>query len=264
MLGHEFMEAVHKDNLARWREELHKIAPRSERLTWLDVFWHAGFEKKTGNRFSGIKYVWVPVERWVIYQMTNNPENVPTPFISPEDARKREAGRDDLVNRHYLELDDRSLDRNQRRIFRETGCFASPYWVIQGDRGGHKRQYDQIEARVAGLHNAPQQPPAYRELPYAEPDERTWDKLRMLDKLAKWKVCVDFADRNPDQLDAEEEAEAMEYRKMVWSWMNDRAYEATSGQRNEWRKMLEGINKPVEKDTTDYENIHREFIETAA
>ncbi len=262
ILGHEFMEEVSAEKLARWRSELNQIAPRSTRLTWLDIFWHAGFEKKVSKRLEKPKYEWVPVNRWVIYQLTDNPENVPTPFLSTRLARLRLI--DDTLVTGALELEDKSLDRNQRRIFRETGCLATPYWIIQGSLGGHKRRYDEVEARVARLHKAPTQPPAYCDLPYAEPDERTWNKIRQMDKLAAWKQCLDFADRNPDQLDQEEEAEAVKYREQVWAWMGERSYEAVSGNRNQWREMLTPYSKPKEKDTTNYEALHKDFIETAA
>jgi hypothetical protein len=62
-------------------------------------------------------------------------------------------------------------------MFQETGAWGRPYWVIQGEQGGHKRWFTTVEKQLLRMANLPMDPPAPGDLPYAEWDERVKNRL---------------------------------------------------------------------------------------
>jgi hypothetical protein len=208
---------------------------------------------------------WQPVERWIIYNVVPDPAKYPPMLFAP--FRLSELNSEGYC-RPVLDLDRRAMDRNQWEIYKETGRYAQPYWVVQGDRGGHKRNYTQVESRISILNRGMGDPPAMGELCYAEPDRRTWEKLATLDLARMWTSSLALFDRKPEVFDRLEEEAMKDYRRLLWQWMDEKAYETTSGvsDMNAWRGLLaQAPAKPTGfKDTTDYEAEERRFIEEPA
>jgi hypothetical protein len=61
------------------------------------------------------------------------------------------------------------------------GYHAQPFWVIQGEHGGHKVSYTTVEAELAGNLGMSRTPPEPGSLPYAEWDGRVRANLRAYD-----------------------------------------------------------------------------------
>jgi hypothetical protein len=253
-----------------WEAELERITPRSDRLSYLLIRWHPGFVRPGFINNRGVemrKARWIPVERWIIYQLNPNPRTYPQLLWAPV---PRTGNR--LRVRPVVDLARKAMDRVQWSIYLETGRYAQPFWVVQGDRGGHKRNYSDIESRLSLFHGGPAAPPSLGELPYAEPDERTFSKLRMLDQVRFWNKALSIEERDPDFFDAEDQEVLKDFRRQLWNWMDDRAYEATEGWREGtsaiWKRSCElaGVDSlpPGFKDTTDYEAEERAFIEESA
>lgn len=250
-----------------WEEKLEELTPRSDRLSYLTVRWHPG-SMRAAREFQGVtkrRAEWVPVERWLIYNVVPDPTKYPPMLFAP--FRLSELNTEGFC-RPVLDLDRRAMDSAQWAIYKETGRYAQPFWVVQGHRGGHKRNYTQVESRVSILNGGPGDPPDMGALPYAEPDERTWEKLATLDLARMWTSSLALYDRKPDLFD-QLEADAMkDYRRLLWDWMDEKAYESCSGvaDMNAWRGLL--TQAPAKrsgfKDTTDYEAEEKDFIETPA
>lgn len=249
-----------------WEAKLVELTPRSDRLSYLTIRWHPG-SVRAGRQLHGVtkkRAAWVPVERFIIYNVLPDPKLYPPLLFAP--FRLSELNSEGFC-RPVLDLDRRAMDQNQWAIYRETGRYAQPFWVLQGNRGGHKRNYTQVESKVSVLNGGTGDPPALGDLPYAEPDRRTWEKLALLDVARFWTHSLALYDRKPEMFDALEEEAMKDYRRMLWDWMDEKAYEACSGvaDMNAWRGMIAQHAKPLAanaKDTTDYEAEHREFIET--
>ena len=156
---------------ARWAAELAAIAPPSERLSWLKLVWVAGDP-------------WAPVQRWVIYDMEPraiNPDGWYWEELAGPDPRTR--GYFDVVLGRFVPSADQAIDHLTWRLYRETGCYAHPFWVCQGTTGGHRTDYNALEERMAQQAELPTAPPRLGSLCYAEPDQRTWASLRFYDRL---------------------------------------------------------------------------------
>lgn len=154
-----------------WADALRSIAPPAERLSWLKLVWMAGDP-------------WAPVQRWVIYDMEPrgvNPEGWYWEELAGPDPRAR--GYYDQALKRFVASEDQAMDALTWRLYRETGCYGRPFWLVQGTTGGHRWDYTQLEARLARQMELPTEPPKPGSLCYAEPDQRTWDSLRFYDRL---------------------------------------------------------------------------------
>jgi hypothetical protein len=157
------------------------------------------------------------------------------------------------------------VDRVQWEIYLERGCYAQPYWVLQGPGGGHRRNYDRQEEQLAQLLKLPQAPPDLGALPYVEPSALTWERLYQLDELRRYKQALAFDKRGPDELDQEERDGRVGMRMAILKTMDERAYEAVSGNMGVWRSALEQVELPRHIDpgdmaSIDYEAAERDFV----
>jgi len=130
--------------------------------------------------------LWEPVQRWVIYQMTPAryvPAMLMDALCGPN---PRTLGYWDSVLHEFVT--ESLITLQQWQLFRETGCHASPLWILQGSYGGHKRRFSPAEAKSLKLRGFPGEAPPPGELPYATLDNRAieqlvrWDRLRRLDR----------------------------------------------------------------------------------
>jgi hypothetical protein len=146
-----------------WREELARLTPPHQRISWLELVWESG--DRPSEAFPG----GAPVQRWVIYEVTP-PEGVP--------GFKRDT---------LLEEPPRSAGHHRmRRYFLEHGgALMEPFWVIQGTRGGHKFHFSDAEQSILYLQDLPWEPPVPGSLPYAPFDSRVIEQIQKWDRLRK-------------------------------------------------------------------------------
>lgn len=79
------------------------------------------------------------------------------------------------------------IDLRQWQIHREVnGGIPQLYWIIQGERGGHKRQLSTAERRLLRSQGLQPTVPLPGDLPYAPFDGRVMHKIRQRDKLHQW------------------------------------------------------------------------------
>lgn len=224
-----------------WQAELARIAPRSDHLSWLHLQWVPGDP-------------WQPVHRWIVFQMIPR-SHIPA-FMLPDlqGPNPRWFGHWDTVLQAFVQERSFTIDSLQWTLFRRYGCLARPFWVIQGNQGGHRRRFDHWERvvveMVTGMKNA--DPPAPGDLPYAEPDERTIAKLGELDRLRRYKAAIAWGERSPEQVEAADAEQLKEIRAWVWQWLGGQIEGAIAEESEaEWSRTVErmwGRAKPVGAD----------------
>lgn len=239
-----------------WVRTLALMTPASERISSLVIRWHAGSVRRA-SPFR--KETWIPIERWLIYQRVPMYATPLTLHAPPPSTNRR-------VRSHprHPNLVLGLMDRVQRDLYRETGCYHQPYWVLQGTQGGHRRNYDRTEEQLAQLLRLPQEPPALGKERYAEPDVRTWAKLYELDTLRRYKKMLAFDKRSVAELDEEEREARVEMRLKILRSMDERAYENVTGQMDSWRLALQMSNTELDArlrdNTADIEAAERDFV----
>lgn len=187
-----------------WVHRCNDLMPLTDRTTGLVIAWEPGDP-------------WEPIQRWFVYGVLPKPA-IPEPIRQQlEGPNPRDKGHPCFGKNQYGTWclcpapkmrwaggESPLITRQAWQLYRKYGGWARPLWVVQGDNGGHKYRYTDWESRLARLAGAPPRPPIAGELPYAEPDERTWDNLRFfVDPVLRtaYRGLVDFGMRRPGDLD---------------------------------------------------------------
>ncbi|HXJ66628.1 MAG TPA: hypothetical protein VNN79_22950 [Actinomycetota bacterium] len=132
----------------RW--EIYEISPRHAVPTaLLHAFKTAGHPRKEGHPCTS-----KPVSSWAARPNFN--------YVPCHCKRKSEAWRGGLTD----------IPLTAWKLFQRTGRVGYPFWIIQGDRGGHRRQFSEQEERLLQHQGLPTKLPAPGELPYAPFDGR--------------------------------------------------------------------------------------------
>jgi hypothetical protein len=171
---------VSAEVLKQWQDELDELFPKSEDTSHLKLVWVAGDD---WDVLDDGELVWQGVERWYVYEM------LPKQFTDPDILFELEHMPEPIVRydsvMKSVARGDRAVTRLQWRLFKETGMFGKPFWVIQGDRGGHQRFFTTFESQQLILLGLPHNPPLPGTLPYAPYDHRVRAKLLKHDRLRK-------------------------------------------------------------------------------
>ena len=171
-----------------WVEALAQIAPRSDRLPWLHIFWEPG-------------ETWDPVQRWMIREMDPCLDYCDVEMLADYGVHPRSAGRGRWIGagtasdpRRWKSYGGPSI--RQYELFQQFRCLSHRVWVVQGPDGGHPFELSHAERmfkRSLGMSDA--DTPAPGALPYADPDRRTWRRLGALDRLRKWSERLTWDER---------------------------------------------------------------------
>ena len=152
--------------------------------------WLADFSPPT-NRFQYLKiihepgYPWEPIDRFIIYLM------VPARFVMDEvlEQLQHPLPPSEMGNYYdhtlgeFVRNPDCLITERAWNLYRETECWGKPYWVIQGNNGGHKRWFSTAEKKLLKLAGLPSEPPEVGSLEFAEFDERVKKQLVAQDLL---------------------------------------------------------------------------------
>jgi hypothetical protein len=220
-----------------WVRALEEVSPRSDLHSWLRIVWYA------------------PAQRWVLYEM------VPRAFVDPGLAMELNGPRPTYAQYQGGESMTTPL---QWDLWRETGCHARPFWVLQGTKGGHKAAYSRDEARLAQMAGLPNEPPSVGDLPYAPFDGRTVKQIvrhnrlkAVRNNLSAFRKAQTADERRREAAEAEKQ-----FRVELVKWLADAVEEPTE---HFLRAAKQGdfTAKPTDTDwvKVDEESTAR-FIET--
>lgn len=192
-----------------WQATLDSIAPRSDQRSWLKLVWIPG-------------EVWERVERWAIYQMMPKSVMINSPMgatiiewlegPNPRDLLVEERGR--MVSKAP------PISQLQWQLYREHQAYGQRLWVIQGEKGGHKATFNKVERTLAVAANRPAEPPSIGDLPYAEPNRLTFEKLRLC--MAMRDEARVFDEQSRETGLADDSRAALEFaRERLLAWIDD-------------------------------------------
>jgi hypothetical protein len=153
-----------------WVAALAAVSPPSEHVSHLHLVWEAGDP-------------WEPGQRWVLYELYPLHATDPVLLADCRGPNPRERAYYDQVTRQFVADPNCLVTQTQWRLYRETGRYGQPFWIVQGTKGGHKRWFNRTEQKLCKMAGLPPEPPSIGDLPYADPDGRTWAQLRAFDRL---------------------------------------------------------------------------------
>ena len=182
---------VSPETVRGWQEQLERVVPRAEGyVSHLRLVWEAGDP-------------WDPVERWYLYDCTPRsvfesaatrrrimgcPEDENADAILMRDLdgpSPREDGYFDSVLGEFVQTRDRECTLSQWRLWQAHGVYGIPWWVIQGEGGGHKRWFSAPEQKALRYAGLPDTPPIPGALPYAPFDQRVIERVLAYDRLRR-------------------------------------------------------------------------------
>jgi hypothetical protein len=176
------LRKLHRRDVPKeWEERLREISPPTDRFSWLKLVWEPGHPWES------------PVDRFFIYQMV--PERAVEEGILeqlrdyPPPSEMGNRFDPYMVNEEtgqmgkFVNNPDCLITERAWHLYRETKCWGRPFWVIQGNGGGHKRWFSPVEQKFLKLAGLPQDPPVPGSLPYADFDDRVMARLREHDML---------------------------------------------------------------------------------
>ncbi len=198
-------------DLDRWRQQLYVVSGSpNEHLSWLEPVWHGEPE----------------VCRVVLYQVI--PSWATSPLFWAEgqhDRVTRINGRLAPDPRYRVALEPQLLTWRQWELYERFGCMAQPYWIVQGTRGGHKRQFNATEERLLSATGQPTTPAAAGDLPFAPVDERVFRALARMDEMAMWTKAKALYDRDPADFAADERDALRRGQQKLTAWLTDQVAE---------------------------------------
>lgn len=210
--------------VAEANELLAQIAPRSDTVNWLHCYYEPGER-------------WQPVERLVIAEMA------PRVHLAGKNAFFRQMGEQDgdslfselegpnpRLSGHYDQVLQQfvyeglppNITQRQWRMWRELGAYGRAIWIVQGNHGGHKKSFSELERKILRFNRRPDQPPFAGELPFARLDPRTLDKLRAMDRLSAWmdRNASDWENRTVEDVDRVKDLAMKEITAKVYDWLD--------------------------------------------
>jgi hypothetical protein len=183
-------------DLARWQRECRSLFGKpNDHLAWAHLDWYND---------QG-------VNRLVVFQMV--PLTKASPFMLYLFGEQEPAWRADGTAKGAI------TTRLGWQLFHTHRAVPMLYWIIQGERGGHKYRFSRREQKALELAGRSGEPPLPGSLPYAPWDTRVVKALKELDRVAFWTKAMDLADRSPDDLDEEMRAAERGMRAQYLDWL---------------------------------------------
>lgn len=192
-----------------WQEQLDRITPpgRFANKARAVIWWEPGD-------------TWEPVQRWIIYQLL--PEKAIPPYILAELRGKhpRSSGRYSEEIGAWVDGPAPSISKTAWELYQKFGGWAQPYWVLQGENGGHRYKLFPWEQVLLHLTTGRKDVAKPGDLPYCEPDNRTWDALyKAKERNDEALKLAALATKYRDQLGGEDVAMVERAaREFVASW----------------------------------------------
>jgi hypothetical protein len=143
-----------------------------------------------------------------------------------EAPNPRHDGFYDATKGEFVSTAPPGVSRRQWEYYRETGCLLWPLWVVQGSGGGHQYRFSHLETEI--LKELGHDPALLipGDLPYADPDARTWARIEALDRMKLYGFVLGQVEKVGVQLDQEERDSAVRLRTELSKFLDEQFGEA--------------------------------------
>ena len=185
---------------SEWREQLAQFTPPSDRVPYLWLDWFAGESYERVQRWA----LW-EIKPWAVVKSLIELElraSFPDRVSFTQEIWNALNGPNPRDLGHWGEVvrwtnhepntvkvwkTDALVTLDQYRIHKQTHGLPQLYWIIQGEKGGHRLRFTQREEmmlKTAGVRNP--EPPLPGDLAYAPFDNRVLDQLAKRDRVRQW------------------------------------------------------------------------------
>ena len=188
------IEFVHeRDPKPEWVEQLREVSVLTDAHGQLEIVWEPGDP-------------WFPCQRWTLWETLHvsqvDPEEVealrgPNPRGEGHMCTKvRVPGQFACQCPRKLEAwrgsPNPGVNLTQWKLFQQTGRVGRQFWVIEGDRGGHKWLLTEEEKKILCAHGRdPDALPEAGSMPYAEFDARVMQHITRFNRLRQLRLSLD-------------------------------------------------------------------------
>lgn len=244
--------------LAVWQSALDLLFPVSMEVSHFRLVW------EPGNAYM-VDGMWQVVERWFLYEMF--PIWTVTDDAILEELDGPPPRSLNVYEKHLQDVRNvTTITQRQWDLYRETDrhYFARPYWVIQGDVGGHRLAYSTTERTLRKFAGLAPEAPLPGTQPYAPFDGRVLRHLYHLAELRRFKQRL-HADRRcrTAQMKAQRATLEREARQLQINWIES---EITMESAKPIRREAGSQNADPRRVDTDYgkewEMAKAAFLET--
>ena len=201
---------VQRDVPADWAAHLAELSPTDNITSYLRLIWEPG-------------YPWEPVNRWMVYQMhrAHTVDALIREQLQHPLPPSKMGNYYDSVLGEFVRNPDCLITERAYWLYRETGCWGRPFWVIQGAHGGHKRWFSPSEKKSLKLAGLPTDPAAPGDLPYADFDNRVIAQLRAHDLLRDEEgSLLRMRELSQGAMDARRENQERRFREQLVKWLH--------------------------------------------
>ena len=158
-------------------------------------------------------------ERWVLYDVLPvdaiDDEQDTGSGMSGKELKDIMAGPRPSDREDWKDLEHWPVSDTQHEMFRRWKGFARPYWVLQGENGGHQVRFSPDQATALLRMGLPSEPPRIGSLPPCPYDNRARAQLRHLNRLHQLEDSIDRLRRSgsPEAAKAEQDRVEREIRE---------------------------------------------------
>lgn len=230
------MQTPTQDTLFRWdapvshsewrdfQDDLNALVEPSDNVSWLYARWEAGDR-------------WEPVQRWMLWQVVPlhaTPDYILDALKGPHPRSTGHYCSGRLEDKCWCAFENpqyeprnrwiggptRFISRQEWDIYREIGRYARPWWVVQGDNGGHRKVLAHWEQMALAQVDVDWSPPLAGDLPYAPLDARVLRWVKHYDLMGKVGA---FYNRNADVMEQEEARNKLAAAKVYAAWVTQQS-----------------------------------------
>lgn len=174
-----------------WEDQLRAVSPIAPVHSHLRAYWYR------------------TAERWVLYDVL--------PKSAIDDELDTGSGLSGSELRAVMDgprpserSDEVPVSDAQHEMWRVWGGFARPFWVLQGENGGHQYRFSPDQATTLLRLGLPSEPPKIGDLPPCPFDNRVTRQLQHLNRLHQFEDSIDRLRQSGSPAYAKAEQERIE------------------------------------------------------
>jgi hypothetical protein len=219
------IEFVHeREPKAEWVEQLREVSVLTDQHGQLELVWEPGDP-------------WVPLQRFTLWETLHISQVDPDEVEALRGPNPRGEGHmctrikvpGQFVCECKVKLEgwrgsaNPGVNFTQWKLFQRTGRVGRQFWIIEGDRGGHKWHLTEEEKKIlCAAGRDPNALPAPGSLPYAEFDARVMHHITRFNRLRQLSISLAQYKRRMGPHYALHRAEVeRDIRKRFVAWMDE-------------------------------------------